>query len=388
MSLPDTIWFLLPLAIVGLVFIQTRPKESGGAAVATHKARLKALDEEEARGLLSPSEAEEARLEIKRRLLKAARTSEGLSFQKKGQLDPFLVALSIWLCLGLAVTFYNQIGSPTLGPSKAAIQSRLDQRLQPDKPENPLTYRQAMTTIRAELDRNPTAQEGWRLLAETAASIGDVATAAEAYGALASLGVEPLDNRLKQVQAMTALTQNQISPAVGLVLEEIRKLQPDHPAIDYYRGITALQARNNADAVRIWEALIARSPEDAWYVDQLKAELARMGQGPSGAQPQASGPDMGRALAPALDAETLEAAAALSPEEQEALINTMLKRLAERLIDTPEDAGAWYRLAEARFRLGQRAEALSVIQAAKKALPAQEHPLFDPLLDKLAEKGD
>ena len=373
----DLLWFLVPLIPFTLLVMADSSPDDGVDPVDAHKARLKALDNDEARGLLSTREAAEARTEIKRRLLKAARTADGLAFVRGNALASPMVWISLVVLLGLGGAYYQLTGAPDLKPSPGISVSRLDDLLEEG---NPTTYGEAIRVIQSHLADNPADEEGWRLLAQTAMAVGDPSLAAGAYSELAEITDDTITARLSQVQAMMLMTDRRITPAVGLVLEKVRAENPSHPALDYYRGITALQNGNEAAAEEIWTALLDRSPDTAWYVPQLRRELARM-QMPVG---RGVGVGTGNgALAPQLDRETMAAAADMSADEQRAMVESMLQRLETRLENEPTDSAGWLRLAEARLRLDQPREAKAVIDRAKIALPLENHGIFDDLLDNI-----
>ena len=379
-QVPDVLWFLIPIIPFALLFLLRGNTDLGRDPVEAHKARLRAVDQDEARELLTGDEAAEARTEIKRRLLKAARTSDGLSFKKGSGLAPAVLWGGLAILLVSAAGWYRLTGAPDLPPSPGETASRLDQRV---SDQLPTTYREAMAQIRGHLTDNPDDAEGWGLLAETAVSVGDPSTAAIAYGELARLSDQPVDYLLQQVQAMMALTERRITPAVGLVLEQVRAEIPNHPSLDYYRGITALQVGRERDAERIWTRLLNGSPPTAWYVPQIRSELARL----NGVSAGSTAPPNG-AVAPRLSEEAMAVAADMTAEEQREMIEGMLSRLAARLAENPDDAAGWLRLAEARFRLGDIDGSRAVIKQAKEVLREDQHQIFATLIDKLNDRPD
>ena len=59
--------------------------------------------------------------------------------------------------------------------------------------------------------------------------------------------------------------------------------------------------------------------------------------------------------APGPSAEQVQQAQDMSPEDQQAMIRSMVERLAEKLKDNPDDLAGWQRLAQAYRVLGDTA---------------------------------
>ena len=72
--------------------------------------------------------------------------------------------------------------------------------------------------------------------------------------------------------------------------------------------------------------------------------------------------------APGPDAAAIADAAAKPPEEQQAMIEGMVARLASRLDTTPEDTEGWARLFRAYMVLGKGDEASAALAKARSAL--------------------
>ena len=88
-----------------------------------------------------------------------------------------------------------------------------------------------------------------------------------------------------------------------------------------------------------------------------------------------------RVNAPEIDPEAAARIQAMTPEEQSAMIESMVEGLAVRLEQNPEDAPGWLRLIRARMVLGQRAQAQQDLQAALAVFADDPEALslFEPL---------
>jgi cytochrome c-type biogenesis protein CcmH len=157
----------------------------------------------------------------------------------------------------------------------------------------------------------------------------------------------------------------------GMVTEEARAAferalaaRPQDPRARYYLALARAQAGDDEGALAAWQALAAASPADAPWRPAVEARIAeaagRLGQDPRAAVPPP---------APGPSAAEVERAAAMSPEEQTAMIESMVAGLAARLEAAPDDAQGWLRLGKAYEVLGRREERLTALRRAVEAAP-------------------
>lgn len=94
-----------------------------------------------------------------------------------------------------------------------------------------------------------------------------------------------------------------------------------------------------------------------------------------------------RVSAPNIDPEAAARIEAMTPDEQAAMIDSMVAGLAARLEENPNDADGWARLIRARLVLGQRDQARRDLQRAQSlfADDAETLSLFQPLAIELSE---
>jgi len=70
-----------------------------------------------------------------------------------------------------------------------------------------------------------------------------------------------------------------------------------------------------------------------------------------------------------------DAAAGMSPQERQAMIASMVERLATRLKENGSDLGGWQRLIRARMVLGQKDAAVAALKTAKDSFKNDEQAL-------------
>ncbi|HWL46868.1 MAG TPA: tetratricopeptide repeat protein [Sphingomonadaceae bacterium] len=85
--------------------------------------------------------------------------------------------------------------------------------------------------------------------------------------------------------ALVTYSDGLIAPAARLAFERAAKLSPDHPGPPYFMGLAYAQAGQFEQAIAIWQALLARTPERAPWRPELEQRLAevRMAQRQTGA---------------------------------------------------------------------------------------------------------
>lgn len=367
------IWFLFAgLALLAALFllwpVRARVADAMPDPLAHYKAQIAGLKADLASGLIDAEAAKVAETEIERRLLKMADSRSASTTLPEKTVDwRFRLALGIVMVAG-AVALYMRVGAPMLPAAIPERERLVDQPLMPGEP----TYAEAIARIRERLKTNPDDLKALEFLGQVSATVGDFGTAADAFARRADM--EPAGPnvwRLHELEALTALVQGQVSPAAELVLDEIEKDVPGHPAVFYYRGLAALQGGDQATAISRFEAIVDGVDRPGPYRDAALARLRELGARP-----------------PAVTDDAVAAFAEMSEEERQAFIESMVARLEARLESAPNDPAGWMMLARARLTLGDREAAISVLEKGIAAISGDDAASLRALLDKLRESGE
>ena len=361
------IWFWI---VAGLLILMTlvvllrslirragRGSDEGEAAVTMFRRQLADTDTELAQGRLVPEEAAAARTEITRRLLAAA--DRGREEVDHAAANPAEASWRVGAAVGVAgllpaaaIAIYFAVGAPAaINPPATAGTAH------GASPHDATELAVAADQLKARLEREPDHPEGWVLLARTSASLQRFDEAREAYRhAIAFKPDEPqLHAELGEVLVLAA--GGTVTPAAE---EEFAKSGND-PRARFYDAEAALQRGDNAAAKTGLQALLADAPVDAPWRKIVAARLAEIAPG----EPQAG------AKTPAgPTGQDIAAAGSMSPEERQAVIRSMVERLAARLDQNPDDKEGWTRLAHAYDVLGETEKA----QAARARAAAVEEP--------------
>ena len=154
--------------------------------------------------------------------------------------------------------------------------------------------------------------------------------------------------------------------AHGIILRALA-LDPKLPKARFYDALALKQEGKMEEAKAAFEAFLADTPADAPWRDMLVAEMQALSSRP-----------------PALDQQTMQDAAAMSPEDQQAMIRSMVDGLEEKLKIDGTDLEGWLRLIRARGVLGERDKARAAYDTAKARFTDNQQALA--ALDGLAKE--
>lgn len=309
----------------------------GGSDAEVYKDQLSEIDKDLERGALSEAEAESARLEISRRLLKASDLPDiqETPTSNPPRWRPRLVLATAFLVVPLsALALYFSFGSP-------------------GTPDNPLSERLSATVenqdvailvarVENAVQENPDDARGWAILAPIYARQGRFFEARGAYQQL--LRIEGDNAVLFTDLGEVIVVENQ-----GLVTEEAMQqfraaldVEPSFPKARYYRALGLVQEGELDQARAILIALRNDGGSDAPWTASVDALLADM---PSAVR------------VPAPDTDAAEAIISLPEQERRAAIEGMVDGLAARLADQPDDLAGWSQLVRSYAALGDRNQA-------------------------------
>ena len=347
-----------------------------GAALGAESGRAVYLDQlaelarDRAENRVSPEDAEAARAEIGRRLIALEKQGDAGELRAADPAGRRIAAILALAGIPLfSVALYLALGAPALPGQPLA--SRLA------APGAETDVAALLLRVEEHLARAPEDGQGWDVIAPVYLRVGRPGDAARAYrNAIRLLG--------SSAARQTGLGEAILAAQGGVVTAEAREAfaaaraeDPASPAPRFFLALAREQEGDVAGATEGYRSLLAEAPAGAPWRGAVEEALARLN-----AAPAPSGPT----------AEDIAAAATMSPEDRNAMIEGMVGRLADRLAEQPDDVEGWLRLVRAYVVLGRPADAQAAARSALGALSGPEdqqrvHALAADLGLRLGETG-
>ncbi len=349
---------VLSIAAMGALALSLRagapPREDADSMPAIFNDQLAEIDRDVARGVLPERDADAARVEIRRNVLRHLRMTGAGQLGRPRSSNTGVVLAMAFVPL-FAVSYYTQFGSP--GLSGMAVSEQREARLERQR----VLALTSQLEDRLEADDAGGAFEGWMLLGQTRIRLGQYSEAATAYE-IASKRPEADSSVFSMLaEALIAGENGIVTPAADKAIDEAALRDPSNPAVTFYKALSLQQSGRSAAA---HDLIVARlDAVDGFFpwMESLVAQANRIGEGIGRA------PLSLRDFAPMIagpDADDIANAAEMSTEERSAFIRSMVQRLADRLEEEPDDLDGWMRLGRAYVVLGDTNAARQAYQKA------------------------
>jgi cytochrome c-type biogenesis protein CcmH len=318
--------------------------------------QLAEIERDVGRGLLSPEEAEGAKTEAGRRLLRASAASPGPgdavgepALRRRRAVSA--IAFSVVPLLALAV--YGAFGSPQI-PAQP-LSARLDAQLEP------VDMAAALARIEAHLAHNSEDGRGWEVVAPVYLRAGRFEDAAKGYREALRLLGESAPRLASYGEALIGVHAGMVTADARAAFERALQLEPAGPKPNFYLAQAAEQDGDVERARAHYAEIVAHSPPEAPWLAPIREKLAALPKDPG-----------------------FEAVASLGTMDREAAIRGMVEGLAARLEANGGSMDEWSRLVRSYAVLGERDKARTVLERARQSL-AQKDPQEDSL-DELARE--
>jgi cytochrome c-type biogenesis protein CcmH len=389
-----TLWLAVALMTVAAIFAVLWPlarpasRLRSGSDVAVYRDQLDEIERDRAAGLIADKEAAAAQVEVSRRLIAAADAQTSTS-------PPAAAASTVWRRRAVAVValvmlpfgaaaIYLVLGSPTLPDQPLA--PRLAAAARGNQSVDNLIAR-----VEAHLEQKPDDGRGWEVIAPVYVRLGRFEDAVKARRNAIRLNGETAEREAALGEAMVFAANGVVTAEAKAAFERAVALDAGYVQARYFLGLAAEQDGNRAQAGAIWRALVDGAPPDAPWLDFVRRALARVGGEPAsaGSGPNQSGPSLSGPNQSGPSEEQVAASADLPPEQRNAMIRSMVERLAERLTRDGSDVEGWLRLVRSYMVLGERDKARAAAGTARRALGADPGKLqrLDDLVKGLGLEG-
>ena len=381
----------LTLGIAGLILNGllngTRSDVTGAASdVSVYRDQLDEVARDQARGVLSDAEAEAVRLEVSRRLLDADKRATDMAASKDGGRGLAMVLVPAAMLVG-GIALYTWVGAPgyrdlpletRLADIEAAIANRPTQAEAenlaapslPQMTEIDPDFLTLMERLRAALKDRPDDEPGLLLLARNEARLGNFVAAREAQEHLIAVKgarASALDLSLT-IEMMTYAAAGYVSPEAEVYLRRLLEAEPHNGEGRYFLGLLHAQNGRPDLAFPVWRRLLEESRPNAPWMPVILNDIERIADaaGVNYTPPSLAGPDES----------AIAAAADMTAEDRQAMIQGMVEGLAARLAEdggTPEE---WAQLIRALNVLGEDQRARAVYTEAKQVFGESEDAML------------
>jgi cytochrome c-type biogenesis protein CcmH len=358
------IWIVFALmagaAVMAVLWpLSRKPAATGGGDADTrfYNEQLAEIERDLGRGLISETEAEAARSEAARRLLRSAQASSGAAdvFGEpalRRRRAASAIALSAVPLLALAI--YGAYGSPHL-PAQPLSARRPDNPQQPD-------LATAVARIEAHLAQQPGDGRGWEVIAPVYLRGGRLDDAVKAYGNAVRLLGEDAARLSNYGEALVAAHDGVVTAEARQAFDKALRQDATLAKARYYLARAAEQDGDLGAARSHYGAILSSSAPDAPWIPLVRDQLAR------------------------LDGEVSPATAALPAADRQAAVRGMVEGLAQRLAASGGTAEEWARLVRSYAVLGERDKASASLRSARQALAQDQAGLgrLDAVAQELA----
>lgn len=343
-----------------------------------YRDQLSEVERDLQRGTLTPEEAQRLRIEVSRRLLDADRALQAKApVMARGNV--VWAGVVVLAMLGGSVWLYDRIGAPgyadlplnlRLAMADAAYAGRPSQATavaatpQVEAPDPGPEFTELMTKLRAAIAERPDDVVGLELLARNESALGNYLAALAAQTRLVEVKGDKAtsDERVMVAQLMVAAAGGYVSPEAEAVLTDVLAKDPRNGMARYLSGLMFAQVGRPDRAFQLWQPLIDEGPADAPWVEAVMTDIQAVAEeaGVRFEMPAPKGPS----------AADMAAAADMTAEDRQAMIEGMVGQLETRLFSDGGSVEEWVQLLNAVQVLGQPERGVAALRAAEAALAA------------------
>lgn len=330
-----------------------------------YRDQMREIDADAGRGMIDPQSAQQARLEIARRLLRAEKLAADSDAQLMSKSSwQRIVALAAVLSVPLiSWGVYSVYGSPDL-PSLP-----LSARLTANPERN--SVEELIARAERHLAEQPQDGRGWDVLAPIYLRLGRSNDSVNAYRTAIRLQGENYLRVIGLGEALSMAAGGTITSEAQKLFEKAATLEPNDVRPQYFLARGMIQDGHKDEAAAMLQGFLDKAPADAPWRGQLADAIA-----------QIKGNDVTPQKGPSAD--EIEAAAKLSDTDRTAMIENMVAGLNEKLKADPNDVDGWKRLVRSYVIMKRDNDALDALKRGAAALDAAKR---DDLVKYAQELG-
>ncbi len=266
------IWIVLAGLTVIAVGIVLRPllhpmstQSASTSSLLVYRDQLKEIDGDIERGLITASEADAARIEIKRRILnlKSAQATSPPS----GISSVLAIAVGVGFCIFVS-SVYLFLGRPTLaGMSYSLAAERQSEAAQVTEEVGGM-----IAKLQAHLKSHPRDFEGWRALGWAQMQIGQTQPGVDALKKASDLAPADVSILSMLGEALVRRSEGDVKDDALAVFERVLVIDPRDARARYYKGLSLTQLGQEKAGLDLWIGIIRDGPADAEWIPAVRQQ--------------------------------------------------------------------------------------------------------------------
>lgn len=369
---------LLTFAAVLAVLLPYMRGQSASAAVAlapdandleVYKDQLREIVDDEKRGIIGMDDANSARTEVSRRILKlglidtpTAAADGSRNGKKLAIMAALLVPVAAW-------GIYGFTGSPAL-PDQPFL-TRLE------TPSGQASIEVLIAKTEQHLDANPNDGKGWEVIAPIYLRTGQFDKAAAAFRKSAEINGSSVKSEIGLGEALAGLNGGLIGADALTAFTRASALAPSDPQPKIYLATALAQQGKFADAKAAFSLILVSAPQNAPWRGIVERSIAQLDNAEAvSADKTVSGPTQA----------DVAKAAGMSDADRTSMIEGMVAGLDAKMVANPADKEGWLRLIRSYAMLKKPDDAAAAVLRARVGLAGNDGALAQ--INALAKELD
>ena len=239
--------------------------------LAVYKNQLIEVDRDLERGVIGEVEADAARTEVQRRLIRAAEEKNENHRPVSGLVKVVCLGFALLVLPAGAFGLYGAIGAP--GAPDKPLAERTEEQKQAAEWEQ---FNTMAEKLAARLKETPNDLKGWAMLGRSYRVLNRLEDSLKAYEKAFALAPADTEIALAYAETMIFFDDNIVSEKARGILEKIVAAEPKNLKARYYYGLVLSEtAEELPKAIAIWKSLEADSPTTATWLTSLREQIRR-----------------------------------------------------------------------------------------------------------------
>jgi len=264
---------VVSLLVLAWPLLKKRPTRSQpeNVQLAVYKTQLIEVDRDLERGVIGEVEADAARTEVQRRLIRAAEEKDENLRPVSGLVKVVCLGFTLLVLPAGAFGLYGAIGAP--GAPDKPLAERTEEQKQAAEWEQ---FNAMAEKLAARLKETPNDLKGWAMLGRSYRVLNRLEDSLKAYEKAFALAPADTEIALAYAETMIFFDDNIVSAKARSILEKIVSAEPKNLKARYYYGLVLSEtAEELPKAIAVWKSLEADSPPTATWLTSLKEQIRR-----------------------------------------------------------------------------------------------------------------